>query len=49
VLILEQQCKEAIEKAKSEWNFTNKELEAMIVKKIRKKYYDKIKKIVNPG
>ena len=49
VLMLEQECREAIEKAKAEWNVTNKELEAMIVKKIQKKYYSKIKRLMNPG
>ena len=49
VLLLEQECREAIEKAKAEWKFTNKELEAMIVKKIQKNYYIKIKKLMNHG
>jgi len=49
VLMLEQECKEAIEKAKAEWKFTNKELEAMIVKKIQKNYHQKIKKLMNHG
>ena len=49
VLMLEQECREAIEKAKAEWNVTNKELEAMIVKKIQKNYYLKIKRLMNPG
>ena len=49
VLLLEQECREAIEKAKTEWKFTNKELEAMIVKKIQKNYYLKIKKLMNHG
>ena len=41
ILMLEQECKEAIEKAKAEWAFTNKEIEAMLVRKIKKKYEKK--------
>ena len=36
---VDKKCKEIIEKAKAEWNFTNKEIENMLVKKIMKNYY----------
>ena len=49
VLMLEQEFREAIEKAKAEWKFINKELEAMIVKKIQKNYHLKIKRLMNHG
>ena len=47
VLLLEQECREAIEKAKSEWKFTNKEVEAILVNKIRKKYNKKINALLH--
>ena len=46
ILLLEQECREAIEKAKVEWGFTNKEVEKILVKKIRKNYQKKIEKIL---
>ena len=49
ILLLEQKCREAIERAKAEWNFTDKKLELIIVNKIRKKYSDQIKKILKRG
>ncbi len=42
---LEKEMKEAIEKAKGEWN-VNKELENLIVKKITKQYHLKKKKLL---
>ena len=35
---VDKKCREIIEKAKAEWNFTNKEIENMLVKKIMKNY-----------
>ena len=46
ILMLEQECKEAIEKAKAEWAFTNKEIEAMLVRKIQKNYEKKRQKLL---
>ena len=46
VLMLEQECREAIQKAKAEWGFTNKETEELLVKKIQKKYRKKIQNIL---
>ena len=47
VLLLEKECREAIEKAKSEWKFTDKEVEAILVNKIKKKYSKKINAILH--
>ena len=47
ILLLQQECKEAIEKAKSEWNFTNKDVEAILVNKIKKKYNKKINALLH--
>ena len=47
VILLEQECREAIEKAKIEWGFTNKEVEKILVNKIQKNYKKKIDKILN--
>lgn len=46
IYMLEQECREAIEKAKAEWKFTNKEAEDLLVKKIQKKYKNKIQKLL---
>jgi hypothetical protein len=46
ILLLEQECREAIEKAKVEWGFTNKEVEKILVKKIQKNYQKKIEKLL---
>ena len=46
IYMLEQECREAIEKAKAEWKFTNKEAEDLLVKKIQKKYKTKIQKLL---
>ena len=43
ILLVEQEYREAIEKAKAEWKFTDKGVEELLVKKIRKKYAKKIK------
>ena len=37
-IYVDKKCREIIEKAKAEWNFTNKEAEAILVKKIIKNY-----------
>ena len=47
VLLLEKECREAIEKAKSEWKFTDKEVEAILVNKIKKKYAKKINSLLH--
>ena len=47
VALLEKECKEAIEKAKAEWKFTNKNVEDILVKKIKKNYRKKINAILN--
>jgi hypothetical protein len=47
ILLLQQECREAIEKAKSEWNFTNKDVEAILVNKIKKKYNKKINALLH--
>jgi hypothetical protein len=46
IYMLEQECREAIEKAKAEWKFTNKEAEDLLVKKIQKKYKKEIQKLL---
>ena len=47
ILLLQQECREVIEKAKSEWKFTNKDAEAILVNKIQKKYNKKIKDLLH--
>ena len=47
IALLEKECKEAIEKAKAEWKFTNKNVEDILVKKIKKNYRKKINAILN--
>ena len=42
-IYVDKKCREIIEKAKAEWNFTNKEAEAILVKKIIKNYQNKKK------
>ena len=44
---IDPECQELINKAKAEWNLTNKELEKMIVEKIIKNYNKNKKKKLN--
>ena len=46
---VDKRCKEIIEKAKAEWNFTNKEIEAILVNKIMKNYRKNKKKFQKKG
>ena len=47
IVLLEKEYKEAIEKAKAEWNFTDKKVEELFVNKIRKKYSKLLKDLMN--
>ena len=46
IKLLEQQCKETIQKAKEEWGFTNPQTADLLAKKIFKKYKKKINNLL---
>ena len=49
VMMIQKQCKKAIEQAKAEWGFTNNEAVFFLVKKIKKEYQAKINKLLKSG